>query len=62
MKLYVPIPGCIKFCKIVDNNEYLQKVLEQDRNSISIWYIRAVADMAELRRILVGNRIKYQIK
>lgn len=45
-----------------DENEYLQKVLEEDRQSISMWYINEECDMAELRRILIGNKINYKIK
>lgn len=62
MKLYVPIPSCFKFKKIFDENEYLQKVLEEDRLSISVWYINEECDMAELRRILTEDRINYRIK
>lgn len=62
MKLYVPIPSCFKFKRMFDENEYLQKVLEEDRQSISMWYISEECDMAELKRILVGNNIKYRIK
>lgn len=61
MKLYVPIPSCFKFKRMFDENEYLQKVLEEDRNSISLWYIEDNCDMSELRRILVGNKINYKI-
>jgi hypothetical protein len=45
-----------------DENKYLQEVLEEDRNSISLWYINEDCDMAELRRILIGNKINYKIK
>ena len=45
-----------------DENEYLQKVLEEDRESISLWYIDEECDMAELRRILTEGRINYRIK
>jgi hypothetical protein len=45
-----------------DENEYLQEVLEEDRNSISLWYINEECDMAELRRILIGSKINYRIK
>ena len=62
MKLYVPIPGCFKFKRIFDENEYLQEVLEEDRDSISLWYINEGCDRAELRRILTGNKINYRIK
>lgn len=62
MKLYVPIPSCFKFKRMFDENEYLQEVLEEDRDSISLWYINEECDMAELRRILIGNKINYRIK
>lgn len=62
MKLYIPLPGCLKFRKIFDGNEYLQRVLEADSGSISLWYISEGCDMAELKRILVGNNIKYRIE
>ena len=62
MKLYVPIPSCFKFKRMFDENEYLQEVLEEDRNSISLWYINEECDMAELRRILIGSKINYRIK
>lgn len=62
MKLYIPLSSCFKFKKIFDENEYLQKVLEEDRDSISLWYINEECDMAELRRILIGNKINYKIK
>lgn len=62
MKLYVPIPSFFKFKRMFDENEYLQKVLEEDRQSISMWYINEECDMTELRRILIGNKINYKIK
>lgn len=62
MKLYVPIPSCFKFKRMFDENEYLQEALEEDRDSISLWYINEECDMAELRRILIGNKINYKIK
>ena len=55
MKLYVPLPSCFKFKRMFDENEYLQEVLEEDRDSISLWYINEECDMAELRRILTGG-------
>jgi len=59
--LKVPLPGCIKFKKIFDDNEYLQKVLEEDRTSISIWFINDGCDMRYLVDVLNKNRIKHQI-
>lgn len=62
MKLIVPLPGCLKFKKIFDDNEYLQFALKEDRDSISVWYINDDCDMQELKRILVTHRINYKIR
>lgn len=60
--LKLPVPGCIKFQKIFDNNEYLQKVLEQDHRYISIWYISDDCDLHYLRDTLNKARIRFSIK
>lgn len=62
MKLYVPVPGCLKFEKIFNENNYLQEILNPDDTMISIWHINSTADMGELRRILATYHIRYTIK
>lgn len=60
--LKVPVPGCIKFQMIFDNNEYLQKVLEQDQRYISIWYVNEDCDLQYLSDILNKAGIRFSIK
>lgn len=62
MKLYVPLPGCFKFQKIFDSNEYLQMMLEQDHSTISVWLIKDDCDMRYLNDTLNKSRIKFRIK
>jgi len=60
--LYVPLPGCLKFQKIFDSNEYLQMMLEQDHTAISVWLIKDDCDMRYLNDTLNKSRIKFRIK
>jgi len=62
MKLYVPLPGCFKFQKIFDDNEYLQLSLEQDHSTISMWNINDGCDLHYLQDTLNKAGIKFRIK
>lgn len=60
--LSVPLPGCFRFQKIFDDNEYLQKVLEQDHSTVSLWFINEDCDMRYLRDTLNKARLRFRIK
>lgn len=62
MILYVPLPGSFKFNKVFSENEYLQEVLTEEPNSVSVWYVSAECDIEELERILVAYKINYRLR
>ena len=59
MKLYIMFFSLAKFRELYDESEYLQSVLSL--NDGNCWYIEA-DDTSEIRRLLKGRRIKYNIK
>jgi hypothetical protein len=59
MKLYIRIGSLAKFQRIFDSNEYLQVVLSQTNSNV---YFIETDDLSEVRRLLNGNNIKYDIK
>ena len=59
MKLYIRIGSLAKFQRIFDSNEYLQLTLSQTRSNV---YFIETDDLTEIKRLLIGNRIKFEIK
>ena len=57
MKLYVK--SLIKFQKLFDSNEYLQAILTPTMSNV---YFIGTDDLTEVRRLLIGNNIKFDIK
>lgn len=58
MKLSVNLFDAIKFEDLLDENEYLRKVLIFGNG---YWYIQT-EDTSEIERLLNKNRIRYKIK
>lgn len=59
MKLYIKFVSLAKFQRLFDSNEYLQVVLSQTNSNV---YFIETDDLSEVRRLLNGNNIKYDIK
>ncbi len=59
MKLYIKFGSLNKFQLLFDTNEYLQKVLSQTNSNV---YFIETDDLSEVRRLLNGNNIKFDIK
>lgn len=61
MVIYVPLPGCLKFEKIVEDDEYLRESIIQQDDSISKW---DAGDLSreEITEILNELNIPYYIK
>ena len=57
MKLY--IRSLAKFQKLFDSNEYLQAILTPTNSNV---YFIETDDLEEVRRLLNGNNIKFNIK
>lgn len=57
MKLYVKSLG--KFQKLFDSNEYLQAILTPTNSNV---YFIETDDLSEIKRLLKGNNIKFDIK
>ena len=58
MKLYIRIGSLAKFQRLFDSNEYLQVILTPTRSNV---YFIETDDLTEVRRLLNGNNIKYDI-
>ena len=58
MKLYIRIGSLAKFQRIFDSNEYLRVVLTPTRSNV---YFIETDDLTEIKRLLIGNRIKFDI-
>jgi len=58
MKLYIRIGSLAKFQRLFDSNEYLQVILTPTRSNV---YFIETDDLTELKRLLIGNRIKFDI-
>lgn len=58
MKLRVNFFDIVKLTKLIDSNEYLEKVLTPSRGE---WLIET-EDTREIERLLKSNRIRYSIK
>ena len=59
MKLYIRFGSLAKFQRIFDSNEYLQVILSQTTSNV---YFIETDDLTEIKRLLIGNIIKFDIK
>jgi len=59
MKLYIRFDSLAKFQRLFDSNEYLQVILSQTNSNV---YFIETDDLTEVRRLLIGNNIKFDIK
>ncbi len=59
MKLYIKFGSLVKFQRLFDSNEYLQVILSQTRSNV---YFIETDDLSEVRRLLNGNNIRFEIK
>lgn len=59
MKLYIKLFSLTKFQNLFDNNKYLQKVLSETDSNV---YFIETDDLSEIKRLLISNNIKYEIK
>ena len=59
MKLYIRFGSLAKFQQLFDSNEYLQVILSQTNSNV---YFIETDDLTEIKRLLIGNRIKFDIK
>ena len=59
MKLYIRFGSLAKFQRLFDSNEYLQVVLTPTSSNA---YLIETDDLSEVRRLLIGNNIKFDIK
>jgi hypothetical protein len=59
MKLYIRFGSLAKFQQLFDSNEYLQAILSQTNSNV---YFIETDDLSELKRLLIGNNIKFDIK
>ena len=59
MTLYIRFGSLSKFQRLFDSNEYLQVILSQTRANV---YFIETDDLSEVKRLLNGNNIKFDIK
>ena len=59
MKLYIKFGSLAKFQQLFDSSEYLQAILSQTNSNV---YFIETDDLSEVRRLLNGNNIKFDIK
>lgn len=59
MKLYIKFGSLVKFQRLYDSNEYLQVILTPTMTNV---YFIETDDLSEVRRLLNGNNIKFDIK
>lgn len=59
MKLYIRFGSLAKFQRLYDSNGYLQVVLTPTSSNV---YFIETDDLSEVRRLLSGNNIKFDIK
>jgi hypothetical protein len=59
MKLYIKFGSLAKFQRLFDSNEYLRVILSQTNSNV---YFIETDDLSELKRLLIGNNIKFDIK
>ena len=58
MKLYIRFSSLAKFQRLFDSNEYLQAILSQTNSNV---YFIETDDLSEVKRLLNGNNIKFDI-
>lgn len=58
MKLYIRFGSLAKFQQLFDSNEYLRVILSQTNSNV---YFIETDDLTELKRLLIGNNIKFKI-
>lgn len=58
MKLYIRFSSLAKFQRLFDSNEYLQVILTPTRSNV---YFIETDDLSEVKRLLNGNNIKFDI-
>ena len=58
MKLYIKFGSLAKFQRLYDSNEYLQAILTPTSSNV---YFIETDDLSEVRRLLIGNNIKFDI-
>ena len=58
MELYIRFGSLAKFQRLFDSNEYLQAILSQTKSNV---YFIETDDLSEVRRLLSGNNIKFDI-
>ncbi len=59
MKLYIKFGSLAKFQQLFDSNEYLRVILSQTNSNV---YFIETDDLTEIKRLLTGNKIKFEIK
>ena len=59
MELYIRFGSLAKFQQLFDSNEYLQAILSQTNSNV---YFIETDDLSEIKRLLIGNKIKFEIK
>lgn len=59
MKLYIRFGSLAKFQRLFDSNEYLQAILTPTNSNV---FFIETDDLLELKRLLNGNNIKFNIK
>lgn len=59
MKLYIRVGSLAKFQNLFDSNEYLRVILSQTNSNV---YFIETDDLTEIKRLLIGNNIKFEIK
>ena len=58
MKLYIRFGSLVKFQRVFDSNEYLQGILTPTRSNV---YFIETDDLTEIKRLLIGGNIKFDI-
>jgi len=56
--LYVPVPGALRFEKLVANSEILSEGLKQ--KTLSRWEVKM--DKEDLKELLIENNVNYRLK
>lgn len=59
MKLYVKLFCLNKFQRLYDSNKYLQEVLKPTASNV---YFIETDDLSEIKRLLIGNNIKFEMR
>ena len=59
MKVYIRFGSLAKFQRLFDSNEYLQAILTPTNSNV---FFIETDNLSELKRLLNGNNIKFNIK